>query len=154
MAQGDITIFNEFKEDLGLKIHDLETDAFNYGLIKSAANGGIDPTAATTDPRWGAGGTTNLLSSEVTPGGNYTTGGPSIANPTYTETSGTATFDGDNISILQNGSNPTNARWAIIYNSTSAGKEAVGFEDLGGDIDLSAGDFSNTWNASGIVTLA
>lgn len=150
MAQGDVTFFNEFKEDIGLKIHDLENDVFKLGLITNS----VTPTAATTDPRWGAGGSTNLSSNQVTPGGNYTTGGPTIANNTYVETSGTASFDGDNISILQNASNPTNARWGIIYNNTSAGKEAVGFLDLGSVFDLSSGDLTVTWAVAGLGTLA
>lgn len=150
MAIGDVTLFNEFYEDIGLEVHQLETDTLKVGLITDAAT----PTAATGDPRWGAGGSTNFSSSQVTPGGNYSTGGPAIANNTYTETSGTATLDGDNISIAQDGSNPTDARWGIIYNDTSTGKEAIGFVDLGGDTDLSAGAFAINWNASGIATLA
>ena len=62
-------------------------------------------------------------------------------------------FDADDISIAQHASNPTNARWGILYNDTSAGKECVGFVDLGAAIDLSAGAFSITWNASGIASL-
>lgn len=150
MAQGDVTLFNQFKEDIGLEIHQLETDTFKLGLITSA----VTPTASTTDPRWGSGGSTNLSSSQVTPGGNYTTGGPTIANNTYTETSGTATFDGDNISISQDASNPDDARYGIIYNDTATGKQAVGFVDLGGVTDLTAGDLGVTWNAGGIFTLS
>jgi hypothetical protein len=56
------------------------------------------------------------------------------------------------VSIAQNASNPNNARWAVIYNDTSAGKEAVAFVDLGGVTDLTAGAFSITWNASGIFS--
>jgi hypothetical protein len=89
----------------------------------------------------------------VTPGGNYSTGGPTIGSTTYSETTGTATFDGSDISIAVNGSNPNNARWGIVYNDTSAGKEAVAFLDLGGVTDLTAGTFTVTWNASGIFAL-
>lgn len=149
MAQGDITCFNEFKEDLGLELHQLETDTFRLGLITNA----VTPAANTADPRWGAGGSTNLSTNQVTPGGNYTTGGPTIANNTYVETSGTAAFDGDNVQILQNASNPTNARWGIGYNDTNAGKEAVFFLDLGSVFNLSSGDLTITWAAAGIFTL-
>lgn len=150
MAQGDVVCFNEFKEDFGLEIHQLETDTLKLGLITNA----VTPAASTADPRWGAGGSTNFSTNQVTPGGNYSTGGPSIANNTYVETSGTAALDGDNISILQNASNPNNARWGIGYNDTSTGKEGIFFLDLGGVTDLTAGDFSVTWSGSGIFTLA
>ena len=149
MAQGDITLFNEFKEDVGQKIHNLSSDTFKLGLVTNA----VTPAASTSDPRWGAGGSTNLSSSEVTPGGNYSAGGAALATSTWSETSGTATFDAADVSIAQNASNPNNARWGIIYNDTSAGKEALAFLDLGGVTDLTAGAFQVTWSASGIFSL-
>lgn len=150
MAQGDIVVFAQAKLDIGLEVHQLETDTVKLGLVTS----GVTPTETTSDPRWGAGGGTNLSTNQVTPGGNYSTGGPTIANNVYTLASATVTFDGDNISILQNASNPTNARWGIIWNDTAAGDQALAYLDLGGTTDLTAGDFSVTWNASGIFTLA
>lgn len=149
MAAGDITLFNEFKEDVGQKIHNLSSDTFKLGLVTNA----VTPAAATADPRWGAGGGTNLSSSQVTPGGNYSSGGPALGSSTWSETSGTATFDAADVSIAQSASNPNNARWGIIYNDTSAGKEAVAFVDLGGVTDLTAGAFQITWSASGIFSL-
>lgn len=150
MAAGDITFFRKFREDVLEKRHDHETDDFKLGLITNAAA----PAATDADPRWGAGGSTDLSSTQVTPGGNYSTGGPSVANPVVTESGGVATFDGDNISIAQHASNPTDARYGILYNNTDAGKRAVAFVDLGAVINLSLGAFSVTWNASGIFTLS
>ena len=94
-----------------------------------------------------------MSTSEVTAGGNYTAGGPSAANPTVSLTGGAGVFDADDISIAQHASNPTNARWGIIYNDTATGKNCIGYVDMGADIDLSAGAFSITWNASGISSL-
>lgn len=149
MAAGDIIAFDQFLVDVQEKLHDLETDTFKVGLITSA----VTPSATTADPRWGAGGTTNFSSNQVTPGGNYATGGPSIANNAVSLSGGAAVFDGDDISITQNASNPTNARWGIIYNDTDAGKRATHYIDLGTTIDLSSGNFTITWNASGIHSL-
>lgn len=150
MAQGDVIVFAQAKLDVGLEGHQLETDVIKLGLATST----VTPTETTAVPAWGAGGSTNLSTNQVTPGGNYSTGGPTIANNTYTLASATCTFDGDNISILQNAANPTNARWGILWNDTNAIDAAYAFLDLGGVTDLSAGDFSVTWNASGINTLA
>jgi hypothetical protein len=150
MAQGDVTVFAQAKQDIGLELHQLETDVMKLGLITNAAT----PAETTSDPRWGAGGGTNFSTNQVTPGGNYTTGGPTIANNTWTLATATVTFDGDNISITQNAGNPNNARWGIGYNDTEAGKRSLFFLDLGGVTDLTAGDFSVTWNGSGIFTLA
>jgi hypothetical protein len=148
MAAGDFTLFNKFKQDLGLKIHDLDNDTFRLGLITNA----VTPASTTADPRWGASGSTNFATNQVTPGGNYATGGPTLANPTLVESSGTVTWDADNISISVSGSNPNNARWGIVYNDTAAGKQACGFVDLGTVIDLSAGNFAANVNAAGLVT--
>jgi hypothetical protein len=150
MAQGDFTWFNAAKRKLGLAVVNLETDVIKLGLITDA----VTPTASTADPCWGAGGTTNLSSSQVTPGGNYASGGPTVANNAFTESSGTVTFDGDAVSIAQNASNPTDARWGVLYSDTATAKDALGFLDLGGVTDLSAGGFSATPNAAGIMTLA
>lgn len=150
MAAGDVVFFDQFLVDVQEKLHDLENDSIKWGLITSAAT----PATTTADPRWGAGGTTNFLTNEVTPGGNYTTGGQANANPSVTLSAGAAVFDADDAAtISQNGSNPTNARWAILYNDTATGKNCIGYVDLGADIDLSAGDFSITWNASGISSM-
>jgi hypothetical protein len=150
MAQGDVTWFNAAKLKLGLKKIELETDTLKLGLITSS----VTPSASTADPCWGAGGTTNLSTYEVTPGGNYSAGGPTVPNNTFTESSGTVTLDADNTSVAQDASNPTNARWGILYSDTATNKDALAFVDLGGVTDLSSGGFSVTWNASGIMTLA
>jgi hypothetical protein len=149
MAAGDITVFDQFKEDVGLAIHNLDTATIRLGLVTNV----VTPTASTADPRWGAGGSTNLETNEVTPGGNYADNGPDIAG-TYSEAAGTATFDATDVSINQNAGNPTNARWGIIYNDTAAGNQCIAFLDLGAVIDLTAGNFTITWNASGVFTLA
>lgn len=149
MAQGDVVFFDQYLVDVQEKVHNQETDTIKVGFVTSTTT----PTATTADPRWGAGGTTNFSSNEVTAGGNYSAGGPAAANNSVTLSSGAGVFDADDISITQDGSNPTNARWGIIYNDTATGKNALGFVDYGSDTDLSAGDFSITWNASGISSM-
>lgn len=150
MAQGDITVLAQAKQDIGLEIHQLETDVIKLGLITN----GITPAETNSDPRWQSGGGTDYSGYQCIPGGNYANGGPTIANNVWTLASATVTFDADNVSITQHASNPTNARWGIIWNSSAPGEQALAFLDLGGVTDLTAGDFTVTWNASGIFTLA
>ena len=149
MATGDVVFFDQYLVDVQEGLHDQENDVLKVGFTDATTT----PLATTADPRWGAGGTTNFASEEVTPGGNYSAGGPTLANNSVTLSGGQAVFDGDDISVLQNVSNPTNARWGIIYNDTDAGKRALGFVDFGASTDLSAGDFTIAWNASGITNL-
>ncbi len=151
MAQGDIVAFDQFLVDVQEKLHDLENDTIKIGFVDGVTT---TPATTTADPRWGAGGTTNFAAEEVTPGGNYSTGGPSCANPSVTLSAGAAVFDADDpATISQHASNPTDARWGIIYNDTDTGKRAIGYIDFGSSTDLTAGDFSIAFNASGIHSL-
>ena len=150
MASGDVTVFNQFKEDLGNKVFDLDGDTLKLALVTSV----VTPAATTAGPHFGGTGTTNLATNEVTAGGNYTAGGVTLTSTTFNEATGTVTFDAADISITQAAGNPTNARWGIIYSDTDTNKRCIAFVDLGSDSDLSGGNFTITWNASGIFTLA
>jgi len=150
MAQGDVVFFDQFLVDVLEKLHDLETDSFKLALITNAAT----PAATTADPRWGAGGTTNFSTNQVTPGGNYVSGGAACANPVVSLTGGLAMFDSDDPATwAQNAGNPTNARWGILYNDTDAGKRCLGYLDLGSVFDMTTGPLSVAWNANGIARL-
>lgn len=143
MASGDITVFHQFKVDMGNKIHDLDTDTYKLGLITTAAT----PAATAAAPHWGGTGTTNYATNQVTPGGNYATGGPSLASVDFINSAGTVPWRAAKVSIAQDAANPTNARWGIIYNSTDANKRAVAFVDLGSDRDLTTGPFELRFNS-------
>lgn len=143
MAQGDVVIFDQFLVDSMEKVHDLENDVIKCALVNSTTT----PAATTADPRWGAGGTTNWSTWEVSPAtGNYTSGGATCASPSVTLSGGAAEIDfGDPATWAQNASNPTNARWGIIYNDTATGKNCIGYVDLGSVFDMTTGDLTITW---------
>ena len=158
MAQGEIKVFHQFKEDVGGKLHDLNTDDMYYVLNTSTLNSGTWGTMdALSDPRYGTGGGTNLTTTECTATtGNYSAGGANIA-PTdaWARSAGTCTFTLSTITITQDTSlNPTDARFLNVYNWTDTGKRAVVALDLGAVTDMTTGDFSVTWNGSGVFTLA
>lgn len=138
MAKGDYFTFNKVREDLGNGIYALSTDLIRFALIKSLANGGIDPSVSTADPRWGPGGGTNLKSSEVNVSGNYSVDGDVVA-ATWVLVGGTATFDTADNTWDQDNANPTNARWCIVYSDTAAGNQCLGYIDIGSDFDMSTG---------------
>jgi|APSaa5957512535_1039671.scaffolds.fasta_scaffold03033_4 hypothetical protein len=144
MAVGDITLFNETKASMldgGWGSNDL----IKVALITSA----VVPTTTQVTPS---------LSdfTEVAAGGTYTTGGSDLSawSTMISQSVGTVTFADDDASVawLQNGSNPTNARYGIIYNSVA--NQAIAYIDLGQDVDLSAGDLTLSWNVNGIFTIA
>lgn len=150
MATGDITFFDQFKVDLGNKIHDLDGDTFKVGFVTST----LAPVATAAAPHFGGTGTTNYATNEVTPGGNYAAGGPSLTSTSYALDGSTADWDAQKVSIAQHASNPTNSRWGIIYNNTDANKRAVAFLDYGSDRDMSAGLFEFKFNSvDGVGTI-
>ena len=149
MAQGTVTMFEEFLGTIGIGEFNLNTDEYRIGIITSANA----PIANDPDPGWHASRTTNFLATEVTPGGNYSTGGTDITN-IFSEAAGVATFDAADLLpyVAQNASNATDARWGILYNNTDADKKAIGFLDFGSVFDMTTGDLNITWNGSGIFT--
>ncbi len=88
MAQGTLTVFEEFRLYIADGSHDLTSDAFKVALITTL------PTAAAVTP--------DLADFTEVTGTNYTAGGETSA-ATYTEAAGTATFDLADVSWTQNG---------------------------------------------------
>lgn len=145
MAQGDITVFDEAKAymiDGGWEA----ADDIKVAVLDNTTT----PAAGDTTPALGD-------YTEVGTAGTYTAGGTSIGNlgTCVTETAGTMTFDSaTNPTWAQDASNDADAYWGLIYNDTQAGDPAIAFVDLGGPVDMSAGDLTITWNGSGIFTIA
>lgn len=150
MAAGDVVIFRQFLLDLGKKKHDLTSDTFKLAFIKSAANGGTDLSsgASTADPRWGGAGATNLSSFQVAMNVGYS--GPitmtSVSWSLVAGATNVPTFRADIITVPQDGAGASTFRWGIIYNDTSAGKEAVAYVDLGGSISNVSAAIIVDWN--------
>lgn len=145
MARGDVTVFEEalaYMIDGGWG----SSDTIKCAILDNTAT----PTASDATPALGD-------YTEVGTGGTYTAGGTSLGNLStlVTESGGTMTFDSTtNPSWSQDASNDTDAYWALIYNDTQAGDPAIAFVDLDGPVDMSAGDLTITWNASGIFTIS
>jgi hypothetical protein len=96
------------------------------------------------------------LTNEVAGTGNYTTGGQQIANDTLTYTSGTNVmkYDGDDMSWAS--STISNARVAVIYDSTSGvdtTNALIGYCVFDGDVSTSSGTLAIAWDAAGILTI-
>ena len=142
MAAGDVVAFDQFRKDIGAKLFNFSTDTWKLALITTSTT----PLANMPVPHFGGTGTTNLSTNEVAAGGNYTTGGIALDSVSYDLSGGKAIFKAQAFSIAQNASNPTNARWGIIYNSTDASKKAMAFVDFGVVKDLTATTLELRWN--------
>ena len=147
MAQGDVTFFEEALAWLADGTFDLDGD----NTIKCAI---LDNTTAPT-----ASDATPTLSdyTQVGDGGQYVDGGEELTC-TWTESGGTVTFDSStNPTWPQDPGNDTDAYWALVYQAgshNSTTDAGICFVDLGGAVDMTAGDLTITWNASGIFTIA
>lgn len=149
MAQGDIRFFAGALLEMGKGTHNLASDTLKVGIVTSA----VTPVVGDTDPRWGANGSVNFTTNQVTPGGNYPAGGVTLASVTWTNVAGVLTLRATDPAIAQHASNPTNGRWGIIYNDTAANKNAVGLIDFGSVRDLTTGPFTIDFGGSGTDVL-
>ena len=145
MATGDVTIFDEamaYMLDGGWEA----ADDIKVAILDNTTT----PTAADVSPAL-----TDYT--QVGSAGSYTAGGTSIGTwgTTITQTSGVTKFDSaTNPTWTQNASNDVDAYWGLIYNDTDAGDAAIGFVELGGPVDMTAGDLTITWAAGGIFTIS
>lgn len=128
----------------GTAVIDWDTDTIKVALATST----YTPSASTHD-------FFNDITNEVT-GTGYTAGGATVGSIAVTESSGTATVDGADVTWSQDGSGFTDARYAILYKDTGTATTSplVGYIDLTTDRNNVDGDFTIEWSASGIFTQA
>lgn len=144
MARGDVTVFEEAKAymiDGGWEA----ADDIKCAILDNT----LAPTAADATPALGD-------YTQVGSGGTYVAGGTSLGNlgACVSEAGGIMKFDSaTNPTWAQDAGNDNDAYWGLIYNDTDAGDLAIAFVDLGGPVDMSAGDLTITWHASGIFTI-
>ena len=148
MAQNDMIVFDQFREDMGNGVHDLSSDVIKFGLVDNV----IVPTRDTANPHWGATGT-DLSVNEA----DYDTAyvGPvTLANTVFSETADVFTFDADNPAVIaQDGAGDTNIYYLIAYNETATNDPCIFAIDLGGAISLVAGSLTITFHVDGIFKI-
>jgi hypothetical protein len=95
------------------------------------------------------------VSSNEVSGTGYTTGGATLASKTVTYDSGTNVIVLDAADVTWSSSTIT-ARYAVIYDAspaTNATRPLIGYVDFGSDQSSSNGNFTITWDATGIVRI-
>ncbi len=138
MAAGDTHVSAKFVANMTLTA--LASLCASYTIKMAIITNAQTPNITDSDPRWGAGGTQNYSTAEVTPGGNYSAGGITLTSPTSTLAGAVTSLNATSpISLAANAANPTGAFWGIFYDSTDAGKHVFGFIDLGGSLSLVPG---------------
>jgi len=112
-------------------------------------------TTATYVPNATTQATKVSVTNEVT-GTGYTAGGTALATKTVVDTTGTITFDADDVTFAVNAAGFANARYAVIYKDTgtAATSTLICWVDFQADKGNTTGDLILQWNVSGIVTWA
>jgi len=117
---------NFFTEDIGKKLHNLNSDTLKVMLTNTA------PVAANHVY-------TDVSGTELANGNGYTTGGTAAGSNSYSQTSGTAKLIVADIVFTASGSMGP-FRYAILYNNTAASKNLIGWYDYAQSITLGSGD--------------
>jgi hypothetical protein len=144
MAVGDLWWFDE-ATPIGFP----QSSAFSSGDTMSCVlitNVGITSTESTLS---------YTAYTEAATAGTYPASGTTLDTwgDMWTQLGKVATFDTTtNPTWAANASNSTAVTYALITNLTDTGKRAVCAVDLG-SVDMTAGDLTITWNATGLATV-
>lgn len=140
MASGlyGITFLNALKNDLALDLDDTTAGRFKAMLVTS-----------TYTPDFGAHDLKADVTNEVS-GTGYSAGGEALTSVTCTQAAGTITWDADDVTWT---SSTITARGAVIYDDSLTDDPLICYIDFGSDQSSTSGDFTLSFNASGIFTL-
>ena len=121
---------------------DLDSDTIKVALLTNA----FTPNQDTQDYF------DDVAANEVA-GTGYTAGGVTLTNKTvtYDAASNTFIFDADDV-VIPNST--ITARYAVVYDatpSTNATRPLIGYVDFSSDQSSTAGNFTITWDTSGIL---
>jgi hypothetical protein len=140
-----LSFYDSFKANLGATPFDMNSDTFKLMLVSSS----YTFSAAHTQK--------SDITNELSTANGYTAGGATLSNLVFSQTSGTAKWDADDVSWTASGGSLVFRR-GVIYNDTTAGDLLVCsilFDTTPADITVLSGNtFTVQWNASGIFTLA
>lgn len=133
--------FNQFVSDLAQKVHNLNSDTLKILLTNTA------PVATNTIKN-------NLT--EIAAGNGYTSGGVTASFVSGTDASGTYRLILSQVSWTASGGSIGPFEFAVLYNSTAANGNLIGWWDYGTAITLTNGNsFTVALDQSnGVLTLA
>ena len=129
--------FNAYVADVHNKVHNLGSDTIKVMLTNTA------PSAANAVK-------TDIT--EISAGNGYSAGGTALSGVTSTQTGGTYTFNASNITVVTASGAVGPFRYAVIYNSTAASGNLIGWYDYGSPITLANTETFTVTFSGGIFT--
>ena len=146
MPAGKWKLYDTAKLNIGDGTTDLNSHTFKIALFTSSSNANTLTNS-----------TLASLTNQVANANGYTTGGNTLSSVTWTQSSGTATFDAADTTWTASGGSIT-ARFAVIYDDTSASDSLVAvclLDTTPADVTVTDGNtLTIQFNASGIFTLS
>jgi hypothetical protein len=135
--------YQDFAEQLGKGVHQLH--AAGHTLKVALSN--TAPNVSTHD--------TLSDASEISAGNGYTAGGADIAND-YTESGGTGTLTGTDVTFTASGGSIGPFRYVILYNDTptSPADPLIAYWDYGSSITLADGETFDVDFGASVLTIA
>lgn len=132
--------FNAFVNDVTIKVHNLGADTLKVMLTNVA------PTA------------TNAVKTDITDiaaGNGYVAGGTAATLSSSGQTAGLYTLKLNNVTFTASAGNIATFRYAVLYNSTAASGNLIGWYDYGvAQIVTSGNSFQVQFDATnGVLTL-
>lgn len=151
MSAGDFTVFNLAKKKIGGGTIDLDTDSFKVVLCGSAQTIAANFAGSSTDCRYAD------LTDELSTANGYTQASKALSSVTWTESTGTVTFDAADVAWTLTGS--ITYKYGVVYDDTATNKDLLGFFDAdtssgSATVSPTAGTHSITWNASGLFHIS
>ncbi len=121
------TKFYQFVEDLGLGVHNLDTDILKVMLTNTAP-------VATNEIK------ANIT--EISAGFGYSAGGATVTNNVYSQTAGVAKLVGDDVTFTATGGSIGPWRYAVLYNDTPTSPDdpLIGWWDYTSTITITNGN--------------
>lgn len=132
--------FNQFAQDIGRGVHNLEADTLRVYLCNSAPSASLDSVKADL--------------AEISTGAGYA--GPIDIGAGYSQTGGTGTLTGTDQVVTASGGSIGPFRYVVLYNDTptSPADPLIGCWDYGSSVTLADGEtFTVNFGAS-ILTLS
>jgi hypothetical protein len=133
--------FHQFAEAVGKKEHNLDTDTLKILLSNDAPSAANDAVKAD-------------LTSELSTGGGYTSGGGTLASQDYEQTTGTAALTASDLVFTASGGTIGPFRYAVLWNDTHASDGLIGYWDYGSSITLADGETFTVDFTGSVLTLA
>ena len=135
--------FQDFAEQLGKGVHQLHAAGHTLKVYLSNATPSASLDAVKADL------------AEITAGNGYTAGGDDVQND-YTETGGTGTLTGTDVTITASGGSVGPFQYVVLYNDTptSPADPLIGWWDYGSAVTLSDGESFTVDFGASILTVA